>query len=377
MRTIVFTGNGGPGVTTAAAASALRAAHQGRRTLLLSIGPDHTLGAALEADLGDEARAVAPNLDAILVDVGREMAAYYELLRPLLPPQAPQLSPDELPLPPGFDVFCALYRLDKLAPHYELAVVDAGPFGALLRALSLPDAARWLLRILVGLDRGAGADPRSTLRALLPVAFMPPTQLDQAQDTRVELERLRDLLSVEQGASLRWVLRPDPAGLAEARVAIPALQLHSLLVEALVAAPTLPADIADPRLTPLAESEREVAAEAAQTWQPRPLIPLPWQLRRSGLAALAEVGEHMYGALSPDTWLYELPPIEPHRGGQPSLLLRLPGLPRGELGVTISGDEAIVRVGPYRRHLLLPEGLRSTAVRASREGEALVLRPKA
>jgi anion-transporting ArsA/GET3 family ATPase len=377
MRTLVFTGSGGAGISSAAAASALLAAHQGRRTLLLSLGPTHSLAEQLQAELSGEARQVLLNLDALQIDAGREMAAYYEELRPLFPPQAPQISPDELPLMPGFDAFFGLYRLRALAPHYELAVVDAGPFGALLRAIAMPDSLRWGLRLLLGLDRGPGQDPRSTLRALLPAALMPPAQLDMVQNTRVELEALRALLGPDQGASLRWLLRPDRPGLNEARLAIPALQLHGLAVEALVVAPSLPESSADPRVEALAQRQHEIGAEAAEIWQPRPLIRMPWQPEPGGVVALAEAAAQMYGGLAPDTWLYDVPPIEARQTGQPTLIVRLPGLPKGQLGVTISGDEAILRVGPYRRHVLLPPGLRGvTNVRATREGEALVIRPR-
>ncbi|HWQ13518.1 MAG TPA: hypothetical protein VNL77_11995, partial [Roseiflexaceae bacterium] len=79
--------------------------------------------------------------------------------------------------------------------------------------------------------------------------------------------------------------------------------------------------------------------------------------------------------------LQELPdgplvtPIAERHGGEPALVVDLPGLPQGTLQLTLSGDELIVAIGPYRRHVLLPEGLRGvTAIRATREGSLLVVR---
>lgn len=377
MRTILFTGNAFPGISTVAAATALLAAREGRRTLLLGTGPSANLAGQLGSALGDEPRSIAANLDALHIDVGHEIARSYERVRGVLPPGSPQLSPDELPLIAGLDLFLGLYRLRALAPQYELAVLDGGAYETLLRSLSLPDSVRWGLRLLLGLDRGPGQDARSTLRALLPPALVPPGQLDSVQNARVELEQLRDQLTPGQGASLRWVQRPEPTALDEARLAVPALQLHGLLVDALVSAHSLPDDSVDARIEAAARREQEVDATTAQIWQPRPLLRLPWLPGPIDLDGLAEAGQALYAGHAPDAWLLDVQPIDDHWEGQPALVVRLPGMPREALGLTLSGDELIVRVGPYRRHILLPEGLRGiTAIKASRDGERLIIRAR-
>jgi arsenite/tail-anchored protein-transporting ATPase len=363
MRTILLTGNGGAGVSTLATATALALAAQGRPTLLLSIGPQHSIATLLQTAVSGEAKPIVPNLDAVALDVERELQAAVATFGRALAIGGLQLSPDELPFLPGGDLFFALLRLRVLAPRYERVVIDGGGASSLLRALSLPDSLRWALRTAVGLDRGAGQDARSLVRGALPAAFIPPAQFDAVQDARVEVETLRDQLTPASGASVRWVLRPDETALAEARIAIPALQLHGLLIEALYTRD---------------DANEAAVAEAHNLWSPRPLLQAPLSNATRDVATLATFGAQVYGEHAPDAWLYDSVPVADSFEGQPALVLALPGLPREALGLTLSGDELIVRVGPYRRHVLLPTKLRGiSAIRATRDGERLIVRARA
>ncbi|HEY3229062.1 MAG TPA: ArsA-related P-loop ATPase, partial [Roseiflexaceae bacterium] len=341
--TIVFTGNAGPGIAIAAAATALRAAADGRRTLLLSLGPPHSLGALLGAALGGEPRDIAPNLAALALDPPAELAALWERGRTQMPAQLAQVAGDELPLPPGLEMFFGLLRLRTLAPRYDLAIVEAGPHDMLLRALALPDGLRWGVRLLFGLDRGPGRSPASVGRALLPTSFIPPDTLDRIQETRAEAERVRALLTAASTASARYVLRPDQPALEEARLAVPAMQLHGLAVPALIAGPLLPDDLGDARLASLAAQQRALLDEAAALWPARPLLRFGLS-SGEGLTALGVIGEqlseqgHGVGALA------SAPILEEYEGA-PAVVIELPGMPKNALQITLSGDELIVRVG--------------------------------
>jgi anion-transporting ArsA/GET3 family ATPase len=368
--TLLFTGSAGPGIATAAAAAALRAAADGRRTLLLSLGGAHSLGALLGTPLGVEPQTVVPGLDVLALDGPAELGAVWERSRTGMPAQLAGVAGDELPIPPGVELLLGMLRLRELAPHYDLAVVEAGPHDMLLRTLALPDGLRWAVRLAFGLDRGPGRSPASVARAIAPTSFMPVETLNRIQQARVDAERARDLLTAD-GASARYVLRPDRPALEEARLALPALQLQGLAVPALIAGPLLP-DLADARLAPLLKRQHALLAEAAALWPTRPLLrfELP---AGEGLAALQAAGEQIFDgqatvaltAATPIAWTYE---------GQPAIVIDLAGMPKNVLGITLSGDELIVQIGPYRRHILLPEGLRGQAIKAAREGELMVVR---
>ena len=359
-RTLLFTGNGGLGSALAAAATAAATAAAGRRTLLVSVGPSHSLGALLGLRLSDQPQPVGPNLTAWNLDASAEMASFYQQLRGTSPTGGSQLSPDEFPLLPGIDLLTGLARISQeRAGDYDLIAIDAGPHDGLLRALAVPDSFRWGVRLIFGLDRGPGQSAASLGRAVLPLALMPFEWVGQMQEARVRLEQIRDQLSDTRRTTVRYVLRPDLAALDEARLAIPALQLYGLAVDALIAAPLLPTELgASQGLSELLREQDQVADAAAQIWGPRPLLRGATVGTPVGLAALESLGFAIYAERSPVESYGVSAPLVFGEPADPSVSISLPGLPAEALGLTLSGDEMIVRVGPYRRHILLPDSLR-------------------
>jgi anion-transporting ArsA/GET3 family ATPase len=365
---LIFTGSPGPSIGTAAAATALHAASQGRKTLLFSLAPTMNLGVLLGSTIGSVPALVAPQLDALTLDGPAELAAAWEQSRARLPAPLSQIAGDELPLLPGLELLFGLLRLRELALNYQLVVLDAGSHDLLLRALALPDGLRWMVRHLLGLDRGPGRSSASVARAALPTSFIPSDAFNGIQDIRVQAEQLRGLVHAPNAAA-RYVLRPDRLGLEEARLAIPALQLHGLAVQGLIAGPMLPNGLASTPLAPLAEQQAAIYAEAAATWPSRPLTRLDLHADQPGLAALSTLGAQLEVEPPP-----RIVPIGETWQGAPAVAIELPGLPTNALQLTLSGDELIIRIGSYRRHILLPEGLRGGAIKATREGEYLIVR---
>lgn len=366
MTTLIFTGNAGPGIAQAAAAAALRSAGAGRRTLLVSFGTPQSLGALLGTPLGDGPTAVMPDLDALALDPLAALGAAWERNRAHLPEAMARVPADELPLLPGSESFFGLAQLAAQAAHYEQVVLDAGPHEALLRTLATPDSLRWLVRLLLGLDRGAGRSSASVGRALLPSAFIPADFRDRVQDLRVQIEEARAALLERSATVAQYVLRADAPALADAQLAVPALQLHGLAVAALLVGPLLPGDAADARLGPLLEAQAEVLEQTRRLWG----AVLPFETPAPGLEGLRGLGAALARAPTQTS-----APVAYQHEGTPAVVVALPSLPRGALQITLSGDELIIRIGPYRRHILLPEGLRGhNDIRATREGERLIVR---
>lgn len=370
MHMLIFTGPVGV-ASLAAAATAAAAATRGSRTLLASIGPSHAVATLAGVPPGGNPRPVGPGLDAWCLDPLADLERIWSAL-----PAGSRIAGDELPVIPGTDLFLAVASLRTLATGYDLVCVDAGPPDTLLRALGVPDMFRWMVRLLLGLDRGPGRSSASVARALVPVGLLPfPMEwTSNLQEARVRLEQLRDETVAPTRARVRYVLRADRAGLDEARVALPALQLFGLAVEAIIAGPLLPRTDG---LAPLVEEQEAVAARAATVWPGRPVLHMPAGPTPAGYAALASLGATIYAAASP---LPETPLASPVRLSgppEPGAALDLPGLPREAIGLTLSGDELVIRAGIYRRHILLPEGLRgTTAIKAARQGETLIVRPR-
>lgn len=375
MQTLLFTGPTGPNAL-AAAATAAAAAAAGARVLLASVGPAHPVAALAGAPVTPEPQALARGLDLWCLDPLAELGAVWGALRA---PNGPAVVGDELPIIPGSDLFLAVSRLRQLDGAYELACVDAGPPETLLRSLGAPDTFRWMVRLLIGLDRGPGRSSASVARAIIPTGLLPLAGdwLGRVQDARVQLELMRDELTSPRSVQVRYGLTPDRGGLAEARLAVPALQLFGLAVECLYTGPTMPADLRRFGVDEIIKEQAETVSEAGSTFHGRAVYSLEATATPGSAEALAALGARLYGDDSP---LPGPPPAQPvalSGPPDPAVALNLPGLPREQLGLTLSGDELIVKVGPYRRHLLLPEGLRgTTAIRAARQGETLIIRPR-
>lgn len=377
MLIIICTGNAGLGIPFAAAATASVAATSGQHTLLLSVGPSHSISSVLQVPVAKTPQSIAPRLDVWALDTLGHLGAFWEQARARVPAGLNvSISEDELPLVPGLDLMLALEQVQRQsAAQYDLIVIDAGPHDILLRTLTIPDSFRWGMRLLFGLDRGPGRSTGSIGRALVPTALLPFEWYNNIQDSRVQLERMRDTILDPERTIARYVLRPDTVARDEALLALPALQLHGLAVDAIIAGPLWPTDVADTRFVAAVAQQQDVIAAAEQTWAPRPVLQLPMTAPVSSMADLAKLGEALYQDMQPAAPASTIVPIEYSDGSEPFVAISVPGLPREALGLTLSGDELIVRAGPYRRHILLPEALRNTSnIRASREGDRLIVR---
>ena len=218
--------------------------------------------------------------------------------------EMPPIAGDELPLPPGIEMLFGMLRLGELAARYDLVVLDGGAHDLLLRMLAIPDGLRWIIRLLLGLDRGPGRSSASVGRALLPTSFMPTEMIGNTQELRVKIERLRALVTAPGASSAQFVLRPDRPALEEARMAIPALHLHGLAVGAIVAGPLLPAPLAG---SSFAAHEDALLSEASAIWPALPLLRFELTDGDPGLASLGALGDGLAsGTTPPDSLLADV-----------------------------------------------------------------------
>ncbi|WP_322487601.1 ArsA-related P-loop ATPase [Chloroflexus sp.] len=356
----------------AAAATAVASAAQSQPTLLASLTPTHDCATLLGAPLVPQPASLAPQLDLWTFQPLADLSATWNELRARISLPGPPIAGDDLPLLPGFELFLAVYRLAGHAQRgYQLICVDAGPPDGLLRALAVPDTFRWLMRQLFGLDRGPGQSSESLARAALPANLLPFEQIGQMQEARVRFEQLRDAALDPTRVRARLVIRPDHAGLRAATLYAPALTLFGLNLDALIAGPLLPVVSDGNELaTPVLEQAAVVAAVAAR-WPNLPLLRLPFHATPHEPAPFATIGK---GLLHPPAPLP--PPIGIGSQTDPFISLLLPGVAREDLTLSVSGDELIVSLGPYRRHLLLPAALRGAPIRAVREGDRLTIRQR-
>ncbi|MBH1936215.1 ArsA family ATPase [Streptomyces sp. AV19] len=384
MRTVLVTGPGGAGRTTAAAATALAAARAGHRVLLLTGErgpvPDAVLGVPLprtgadarrpwgtpvEAAPGLWAARIAPeeHFTALAGDLQDRGAALFDLLG------ATPLDPEELTELPGAEPLALLAALR--AAHHEdslrdLLVVDMPPAHEAVRLLALPEQLRRYLRRLLPPERQAARALRPVLAQLAGVPMPAQRLYELAARWDAELAAVQDVIDADS-TTVRLVAEPGPAAGDALRPVRAGLALQGVRVDALISNRLLPAGSGDPWLAGLAAEQRaahealreEYAADGVD------VLGLPHLGRAPrGTADLAGLAERAGLGKPGDGPARSAPVVEDHLATDNLLVWRLPlpGAERGGLGLVRRGDELIVAVGPFRRVLPLPSALRRCSV---------------
>ncbi|MHA6795356.1 ArsA family ATPase [Pseudonocardia bannensis] len=393
MRVVLFTGKGGVGKTTLAAATAALLADSGRKALVVSTDPAHSLGDALEVDLDGEPtelQTVAPGLFAAHIDTRALLDGSWSRLqghlRTLLAGAGvDELVADELTVLPGVEELLALGEVRRMAEAgpWEVVVVDCGPTAETLRLLGLPEALSGYLERLFPAHRRA---VRGMLAGLAGgrSASDSVAQWDRTADAldglAAQLAGLRAMLADQHRTSIRLVLTPERVVAAESRRTLTALALHGLRVDGLVCNRVLPGPPASLR-GPAARWLRERYTEQQAVLRELTALDVPLRTadhtaaEPTGAPALVELARSLYGDSDPvSSGAPAVPPLCVRRtageGTAPDsefeLVLRLPGAADGPLDLARIGDDLAVTVGATRRMVMLPSMLRRCEVTSAR-----------
>ena len=383
-RVLLFTGKGGVGKTTAAAATALRCADAGLRTIVLSTDPAHSLADALDVPLGPLASPVADNLWGQQLDAqDRLEEAWVEIqvwLREVLAwAGIDDIEAEELSVIPGLDEVFALADIRQHADHgdWDVVVVDCAPTAETLRLLSLPDILAWYMNRVFPVGRRVNKLVAPVLSRVTNLPVAGDEVFDATSRFYERLDGVRELLTDADRTSVRLVVNPERMVIAEARRTHTYLSLFGYRVDAVVANRLLPDDVTDPWFKAWKEAHAEHLADIETGFAPLPVLRAslaPHEL--VGVDHLREFGAELYGDLDPAAALSDGPSFSVERDGD-DLVLRmpLPGAARDDLELAQRDDELLVRVGPYRRAMVLPTSLRRRqVVAAALDGGELVVR---
>jgi arsenite/tail-anchored protein-transporting ATPase len=383
-RVLLFTGKGGVGKTSVAAATALRCADDGLRTLVLSTDGAHSLANAFDLPLDSRTRPVveclwAQQLDPTerLEDGWSDIQAYLQQLFGWA--GVDSIEAEELSVLPGLEELFALSDIKDHADSgfWDVIVVDCAPTAETIRLLSLPEVLSWYMdRVFPVAGRLVGAvRPLLTRITTLPVAGD-----DVFDATRRLYERLaaaRELLTDPVRTSVRLVVNAEKMVIAEARRTATYLSLFGYRVDAVVANRLLPEEVADPWFKAWKETQAGHLTAIEEGFAPLPVLRATLAADElAGIERLRAFAETLYGELDPTGILHRGEPLRVERRGDDLILcLGLPFVDRDEMEVGRRGGELLVRVGPHRRAIMLPDSLRRRRVDgATMEGSWLEVR---
>jgi arsenite-transporting ATPase len=396
MRVLLFTGKGGVGKTTTAAATAVRAARAGLKTLVMSTDSAHSLGDALGVSLGSSDGApveVEPGLFGQQVDARARARRWWGevqdyLLDVLDTVGVDPVAAEELTLLPGAEEVLALLELRDQVVHgpWDLVVVDCAPTAETLRLLALPEALRWSMQRIFPAGRRLVRTARPLLGRATGVPMPQDDVLASVHRLHEELGGVQEVLRSPE-TSVRLVLTPEAVVVAEARRTLTSLSLYGYRVDGVVANRVFPAGPpagadGDGWRATWVRRQAEVLAEVEASFAPVPVLRASYQDREPvGLEGLAALSASLYGAEAgpaAEPWAVADQP-EPMRversGDEFVLVLDLPLARASEVDLERRGDELWLLVAGHRRIIALPSALRRcTVVGASVRGGSLRVR---
>jgi arsenite/tail-anchored protein-transporting ATPase len=364
-RTILYTGKGGVGKTSVAAATARRCAAAGLRTIVVSTDPAHSLGDALEAPLGAQPTPVGDRLWAQQVaaqdELERNWRAVQDWLGEMLVERGvDRISAEELTVPPGMDELFSLLQIKRHHEEgrYDVVVVDCAPTGETLRLLSFPDVARWWLEKVFPARGALLAAARPLAGALLDVTLPGDAVLDDVQRLVRNLIAMNEILRDHERVSIRLVMTPDRLVIDEARRTFTYLNLYGYLTDAVVVNRVFPAEVGD-YFGAWRERQQRHLADVEAAFAPVPVLRAPYfEEEVVGPAMLDRLGEAAFGPRDAAEVLHrrltqELE-VEPDAA---RLRIDLPFADKGDISLKKIGLELVVRVDGHKRTLILPPAL--------------------
>lgn len=374
MRIILYLGKGGVGKTTISAATAVRSAALGKRTLVVSTDLAHSLADCFATPLTSEPKELAPNLWAQEVNALDEMRHTWDKLQGKVGELLKQrgvneVMAEELALVPGMDEIVSLLNIYRNARdgNFEVVVIDAAPTGETVRLLSMPDTFQWYVARLGNLNLKSTAlnlVARPFIKAFLPSGEV----LDAVKQLSDRVKGLRNVLSDPQISSYRPVVNPERMVIKEALRAETYLALFGYPIDGVVCNRVLPAeDYQDAFMQDMYRTQEKLRKQIHTTFAPLPIWEVPYRSREIlGVERLGELAEQVFGDSDPTQIFHQGPLQEIKREGDLYILrLPLPHVEMDKVVMTKKGDEMIVEIGNFKRDITLPSMLTNhEAVRA-------------
>jgi arsenite/tail-anchored protein-transporting ATPase len=364
-RILLFTGKGGVGKTTCAAATALRAAEQGKRTLVLSSDPAHSLADALDRRLGPEPQEIVPNLHAQEVDLYYSMKKYWGNMRQLLLTVFKwqginEIAAEEMAALPGMSEGSVLLWLEQFyrSGDYDLIVVDSAPTGETLTLLTLPQVTQWWVARAFPFQKTAIKTAGYALRKTTGIPL--DKGYDELNKLFDKLKAIQEILGNPEVSSVRLVANPEKMVIEEARRAYSYLQLYGYAVDSVIVNRVFPEEGAGEVMKNYVRAQAGYLEEIEGSFSPLPILKVPHRGEEVfGLDRLRVIGEALYpDDTDPAALLYHGQTYRLNSEKDRYVLdLRVPFLDGQEISAQQRGDELVIQLANQRRNYMLPKFL--------------------
>ena len=383
MRVVLFTGKGGVGKTSVAAATAVRCAAAGYRTVVMSTDPAHSLGDSFDIELGAEAKQVGKNLWAhevsSLHEMQRHWAKLHEYAVEVFSTQGlDEVLADEVANPPGMDEVASLMWIKHYAQRaeHDVLIVDCAPTGETLQLLTFPDAAKWWLDKIYPWSRRAMRVARPVLQPMMAMPLPSDEVYASLKDLLMDLDGMRKVLTDPEITTVRIVLNLEKMVVKEAKRAYTYLSLFGYVTDAVVVNRLLPRELHDELFQKWQRIHHRYQREVEESFAGIPIFNVPlFDEEVVGERMLSRMAKAIYGEEDPARRFATSNPQRIDKDGADYVLsLKVPFVEKSAVDLSRHNGDLYVTIGNYRREITLPRVLerRETAGAWIEDGELRV-----
>lgn len=393
MRILLFSGKGGVGKTSLAAATGLQLSRLGYRTLIMSVDPAHSLADSfdLETSLFHSQTGDPYTIDAKLaiheVNIQKEIKRHWReissyVISVLRTTGISDVEAEELAILPGMEELSAMMYVNQFRreERYDVIVLDCAPTAESMRFVSMPTTLEWYMKHIFPFQRGILKAVRPIANRVSPVELPTDSYFANIQDLFSRLDGIGELMEDAKVTSVRLVTNPERMVLRETQRAFVYFTLHGLAVDGVIVNRVLPAEVTDAYFQEWRASQGRILEEIETYFAPVPVKRVPLFTHEVfGRERLENLSHALYGekedpaAVTRTEAPYTFSKIDGHY----QVKLRLPFAAKGEVGLFKKGDELVVEIGTLRRHIGLPTSMAGLSPsRAKLENRILTIEMK-
>ena len=383
-RILLYTGKGGVGKTSVSAATAVRCAELGYRTIVVSTDAAHSLADSFDLTLGPEPTPIAPNLWGQEIDLLYQMEKYWGKVQEYLAAifawrGMDELVAEETSVLPGMEELASLMQITYLNDlgEFDVIIVDCAPTGATLQLLAFPEMARWYLEKIFPIERKAMQLARPILKAMVDMPLPDDELFDTVAELIRQLDRMHNLLSNPDRTTARLVLNPEKMVIKEAQRAFTYLNLYGYATDLIICNRMIPGQVSDGYFSMWKEIQGRYHQMVEEAFSPLPILDVPlFDQEVVGLEMLRKMALAIFGDQDPAKVFYKGKTQQIVKQDQYyQLSLPLPLVDRSRIQLTKTAhDELVIHIGNWKRNLLLPRVLAGLEVAGARyEGDQLIV----
>jgi arsenite-transporting ATPase len=381
MRIILYTGKGGVGKTSIAAATAVNCAGKGMKTLVVSTDPAHSLGDSFDIKLSNEPVEIRKNLWAQEIDAIHEVEEGWgkvqKYITELLSSKAVKdITTQELTVFPGMEDLLSLLRILKYykAGSFDAIIIDCAPTGETLALLSFPELLRWWMEKLFPIKKKAIKVVGPVAESLLKIPMPSGQVMDEIDNMYYQLDEMKKLFSDRKITSIRIVVNPEKMVIKEAQRSFTYLNIYDFNVDAVVVNRVIPENVKNNYFKVWKDIQKKYREEIIESFTPIPIYYAPlFETEVVGMDMLERMSEEVFKGEAPAEIKYNGRAQQVYKEAEDYILaIAMPFMDKKELSLNQKGDQLIIKAGNIKRNIILPRTLLNFSIKKAKFEEDML-----